>query len=547
MYDAFETPRAVRGDLPLLDRAQALAYLDDVRERVPARGLVPARAGGPPRGPAPGDDAAGDRAGAPLAGARRAARRAARGARRPHRPRVGRGPGRAVRARRAGGPLRLRQRAPAPPRRAARLPDRPHADHQRDLPALRRGRRLRAPPVVERRGVGLEGGVRHHPPRGLGRRAHGWRRWTFDGWAPLDPDEPVVHVSWFEADAFARAHGARLPTEAEWEKAATWDQEAGPGNLDQGLLGPAPVGAYPEAVAACGALGMLGDVWEWTSSAFRGYDGFVAHPYREYSEVFFGDRYKVLRGGSWATRSRVATPDLPQLGPAPAPADLLRREAGMGRVERAAADRRPRRHGGAARAARRRARRPHEAVQGAAAQAPLRRPRRRAVRPDLRAARVLPDAHRARDPRRATPTRSCAAPRWPSWSSSARARRPRRACCSTRWSAPARCGATCRSTSPSRRCASARPRWPRSTRPGDPRHRRRLRAPPADDPAAASRAARAWSPSSAARSATSRPARGAASCARSPACSRPATTCCWAPTSSRTSTRSRPPTTTRRA
>ena len=62
---------------------------------------------------------------------------------------------------------------------------------------------------------------------------------------------------------------------------------------------------------------MVGDVWEWTSSAFGGYEGFVAHPYREYSEVFFGPDYKVLRGGSWATRARVATPqmrnwDLPQ-------------------------------------------------------------------------------------------------------------------------------------------------------------------------------------------------------------------------------------------
>lgn len=159
------------------------------------------------------------------------------------------------------------------------------------------------------------------------------RQWRLDGWAPLHPEEPVVHVSWFEADAFARAHDARLPTEAEWEKAAAWDQETGTAlrhpwgdwhpqqaeelaNLDQ-TGGPLPVGAFPSGAAPCGALGMLGDVWEWTASEFRGYPGFVAHPYREYSEVFFGDSYRVLRGGSWATRARVATTtfrnwDLPQ-------------------------------------------------------------------------------------------------------------------------------------------------------------------------------------------------------------------------------------------
>jgi iron(II)-dependent oxidoreductase len=141
---------------------------------------------------------------------------------------------------------------------------------------------------------------------------------------PLHPDRPVIHVSWFEADAFARAHGARLPTEVEWEKAATWDPEQQvarrypwgnrrpvPGlhaNLDQRGCGTAPAGAYPEGVSPYGCLGMIGDVWEWTSSRFDGYPGFAAYPYREYSEVFFGDEYRVLRGGSWATRARVATP-----------------------------------------------------------------------------------------------------------------------------------------------------------------------------------------------------------------------------------------------
>jgi gamma-glutamyl hercynylcysteine S-oxide synthase len=131
--------------------------------------------------------------------------------------------------------------------------------------------------------------------------------WSDEGWAwkeqfdithhpdvaDGEPDAPVSHVSWFEADAFARAHGARLPTEAEWEKAATWTQE----------------GVTPLAGA--------GHAWEWTASYFGGYPGFRAHPYREYSEVFFGSDYRVLRGGSWATHPRMVTPtfrnwDLPQ-------------------------------------------------------------------------------------------------------------------------------------------------------------------------------------------------------------------------------------------
>ena len=149
------------------------------------------------------------------------------------------------------------------------------------------------------------------------------REWRIGGYEPLDPTRPVVHVSWFEADAFARAHGARLPTEVEWEKAATWDQDTGAtrpypwgsepptrerANLDQSGCGPAPAGAYPAGAAPSGCQGMLGDVWEWTYSDFRGYPGFRAHPYREYSEVFFGADYRVLRGGSWATSGRVATP-----------------------------------------------------------------------------------------------------------------------------------------------------------------------------------------------------------------------------------------------
>jgi len=148
--------------------------------------------------------------------------------------------------------------------------------------------------------------------------------WRLGRLEPLDPHRPVIHVAWFEADAFARAHGARLPTEVEWEKAATWDQLRGaaralpwgtdplvPGvhaNVDQLGSRPAPAGVYPRGASPSGCLGMIGDVWEWTESRFDAYRGFVAHPYKEYSEVFFGADYRVLRGGSWATRARVATP-----------------------------------------------------------------------------------------------------------------------------------------------------------------------------------------------------------------------------------------------
>jgi iron(II)-dependent oxidoreductase len=132
----------------------------------------------------------------------------------------------------------------------------------------------------------------------------GWVRTAMGRTEPVDPAHPVIHVSWHEADAFARWAGKRLPTEVEWEAAAAGASRER-ANLDELSFGCAPAGAYGDAPAGCGAVQMLGDVWEWTASDFTAYPGFEAFPYPEYSEVFFGDAYKVLRGGAWATRRDV--------------------------------------------------------------------------------------------------------------------------------------------------------------------------------------------------------------------------------------------------
>ena len=342
MYDAFETPRAVRGDLALLDRGEALTYLEEVRERA-LEVLARTRPGAEVHemvlqheqqhnetmlqaielarlGTAPGLDAA---------------PRAARAAAATPGLEAVEVPGGPFLARRRRRPLRLRQRAPAP---------------RVDLPAFRIGRT----PVTNATFLTFaEGGgyqrrewwsdegwswkedydITH--PGGWAAGPDGWRQWRVDGWAPLHPDEPVVHVSWFEADAFARALGARLPTEAGVGEGGGLGPGAGrslpypwgdePRRPRRRPRQPRPDGPRPAAGRLAArrrrAQRRARDARATRGSgprrAFHGYPGFTAHPYREYSEVFFGEDYRVLRGGSWATRSNVATTtfrnwDLPQ-------------------------------------------------------------------------------------------------------------------------------------------------------------------------------------------------------------------------------------------
>jgi iron(II)-dependent oxidoreductase len=283
LYDAFETPREVRGDIPLLRTGEALEYLAAVR----ARTLDVLDSQGP------GDGTLHELVIRHEAQHNETMRQTLFLAGLP-----GGGGGRAVipvqRGARQGwidvpaGTFELGASADG----FAFDNERPR--HEIELGAFRIARR----PVTN--------GTWMHFVEGGGYVRREW--WSDEGWAwkeeydithpegwtadgPREAvDRPVLHVSWFEADAFARAHGARLPTEAEWEKAATWDQER---------------------------IAQTGEVWEWTSSHFAGYPGFVAHPYREYSEVFFGDGYRVLRGSSWATAERVRSThfrnwDLPQ-------------------------------------------------------------------------------------------------------------------------------------------------------------------------------------------------------------------------------------------
>ena len=218
---------------------------------------------------------------------------------------------------------RVRQRAPAP-RGASLAPFRIDvgAGDQRRVPRAS----WRTAATSARELWSDAGWAWHRKPARRARRSTGcvtatWLDDAVDGprrcrWTAT---RPVCHVCCHEAEAYARWAGKRLPTELEWEAAAS----LGPGDgraaaVSRGATTPptplrreprparrssaAPVGAYPRNVSPIGCYGMIGDVWEWTSSDFRPYPGYETFPYAEYSEVFFGTDYKVLRGGSWATR-----------------------------------------------------------------------------------------------------------------------------------------------------------------------------------------------------------------------------------------------------
>ena len=152
-----------------------------------------------------------------------------------------------------------------------------------------------------------------------------WLQRVFDTYVPLSEHLPVIHVNWYEAEAFCNWAGRRLPTEAEWEMAAScepgadgrgiserkrifpWgDEPPAPdrANLDWSAMGCVEVGTLPDGDSAFGCRQMIGNVWEWTASDFQPYPGFVMDPYKEYSQPWFGT-HKVLRGGCWATRSRL--------------------------------------------------------------------------------------------------------------------------------------------------------------------------------------------------------------------------------------------------
>ncbi len=334
LYDAFTHPRAVRARLPLLPPVEARAYCREVRDRVLDRLAQPAAADGDPSSGPVFDvamvvsheqqhdetmlQALQLRAGPALLGAGSPLP--------PGRPGLA---GTTVLV--PGGPFVLGVDGTDEPFSL----DNERPAHTVDVPAVRIGRvpvtndeyaAFVADGGYDQRRVWSDRGWQHRCDAGLARPQF----WGADGTRTrfgvveeLPPDEPVQHVTFFEAEAYAAWAGGRLPTEEEWEKAATWDPvarrrrrfpwgSADPtpelANLDGQALRPAPVGAYPAGASAYGVEQLMGDVWEWTSSPFRPWPGFTPMLYADYSAPFFDGDYRVLRGGSWAVASSILRP-----------------------------------------------------------------------------------------------------------------------------------------------------------------------------------------------------------------------------------------------
>ena len=330
--------------------------------------------------------------------------------------------------------------------------DRPHPGHQRRLRRVRRRHRRRAADVLgaRRRRLG--------DARPSGAASRSTRRM------------PVVHVDWHQADAFAalgrQAAADRARVGGGGGRRRPRARQPRPARLRLRAR-PAPTATPPPTAARCRCSATSGS---GRRSDFAGYPGFSAFPYPEYSEVFFGDDYKVLRGGAWATRRDVIRTELSQLGPARALTDLLRPALRKGRVD----GRRPAEQieievhlpegGTLAGPGRGRPRGPLVPVQGDAAEVLLRRARLGAVRGDHRAARVLPDPGRALDPR--PRRRRDRRRREPDDADRARLRRRREDPLPARRDARrrARSRPTSRSTSPRRSPAGSPTSWSPSTR-----------------------------------------------------------------------------------
>ena len=326
LYDAFEHPRASRVTLPLLGPREARTFLADVRAKVLDR-LDAAREADPfPYAMVEQHEQQHVetmlathqlRAGPPLLGA---------GTPLP--------PGRAVPHDSVlvpAGPFQLGVDGATEPWSL----DNERPAHVVDLPGFRIGR---VPVTNAEWQEFVAAGGYDDPawwsPRGWAHRVEaGLERplfWTADGARrrfgiveEVPPDEPVQHVSYVEAEAYAAWAGARLPTEREWEKACAWDPDLGArrrwpwgdaewtpalANLGGDALRPAAVGAYPAGASAYGVEQLIGDVWEWTSSSFEPWPGFAPMLYADYSAPFFGGDYRVLRGGSWAVAGAAVRP-----------------------------------------------------------------------------------------------------------------------------------------------------------------------------------------------------------------------------------------------